>query len=1470
MPTLTTPIIGGATGSAVRTLHGELRTLGFEVRSNEARSDRFGDTTKKAVVDFQQKFGIEPTGAVDPATGALLVATAKFSTDGNTDELRDSLTEAVTDIPDSPVLAHWLARYQILAGNYDKARVALDILNNIPGAEGFSEPLTGILEGPSNVNLQPEVQHPGNFYTYQYSIFDLETVERFRWMLLDFSDAPAAATDTIPGTLFLKRDDGQPGSASSSDQPHHPDRMAPEPPTLRPLDGNTGEQVEQNAGSAGFQALSAFRHWHLGNQDMSRGLFSRAHKHYSACRNAAVRYFLYQYRGTDDGQHPATIRATSNHKAQLIYLLTDLRNTKSSREAFWTYFDNRNTALSLDELHRLTWIVPFEVLNSSQINRAELLNIFSLENNLPDNQLQKTIEVPLATLIYVLLPLAQAEALRQRGDFDNALSAVNNVALPLRIEIEGPVNPVNVGGNNALFAFSTFRTPIFSVQAPFTLANPHIEKPAALLLKAQILLAKADREYKARRLVNAKENYQQLIDLFNENEAYKLGIEAAVTTLQQDVAVSLGHNFHPLAIGDVASPAITKEQRREFELLGKKVSIPATEAETETLPGLDNRVAPHQPMLKFLATDGTTNPLIFSLIAEARSRLLQIENGFNYLGYSDDYIPPWRFQFLLGRARYFTDHAKNAQREYLNFLGNAEREELQEITASQTVELEKSNVRIETARVEQARLETEVAKLGKELAILVSENSNTRFNDYKKFDEYADDLLNNSDARLISSFLKPLSKVPLLHSAATAVGDFYSGGSVSGIHRKAVEGVQRELEKKNLGLAVPEAQKSADIAGAQLQTAQAALVISGLQRTASLLRHEFAIQSLNFLTNRTLNSETWYRLANMIRSVAETYMRYAIELSFLAEQAYEFEADKRINVIRFDYDISEEGKLLAADFLKQDLDTLEQDLIVTQRQRQQQVKYVLSLSREFPEALEALRENDSTIFTLRLEQLERRFPGLYNIRIGSLDVLPIALMDPLQFSLQVSYLGSSQVRLKAHPDTLEGENSPTLLNNTDEVDIDGGWLSDFSDQWPVKVQITGPETTVYSGLSQAEAQSVFPFISSGQRGAFESLGAAASWHIDMGMAENKVVPGSLADVLITFNVSGYFDPQLRRAVDVASQTDDVLTSWISARQSFPDEFYEFNQSGKLSWNVTREILSFDRSLGALRNMGLRFIPVPSNIHFSQIQSRYVVQFEVDPQGDIDILSEIPRITYLSDQLTLNTQVELEPGAEFLWDFGDGTELQQGAAQSHIYQQPGMYEVKLRVNRNNRLSEFNSRIAISELHSVVAPNTAFPQFSAQPGPDNQIRVDATTEGTNGLANTSFWKLGQENVVRGSSAAFDLKPGTYVMAFTAIRDLKAHIYSHQQFGTQQSFTLNGLRITSNREFELDGSETTVAPNELTGHFFSGVPLSPVDEWTVEVRLEDNSFLKGIGQNDIEKFEAGEIADAALILEYEVPAS
>ena len=279
------------------------------------------------------------------------------------------------------------------------------------------------------------------------------------------------------------------------------------------------------------------------------------------------------------------------------------------------------------------------------------------------------------------------------------------------------------------------------------------------------------------------------------------------------------------------------------------------------------------------------------------------------------------------------------------------------------------------------------------------------------------------------------------------------------------------------------------------------------------------------MRNQILNAEQWYRLAGAIRSVSDTYLRYAIEISFVTQQSYNFESDRRLDVIRFDYDLSDVGAMLAADFLLRDLDTLEQDLIVTQQTKRQQVRYVLSMAREFPEMLHGLGETGVTFFALRLEQLERHFPGLLNMRISSVTLQPVALMDPTLVSVELTQLGSGQIRLTAQPGT-----SP--LNSSDLPATDD-WLAAHGAAWPVKIHLSGPESALFSGLVRDEAGSLSA-ITANERRAFEGLPGASGWRIDLSAKENQIVPGTLADMVITFTLSGYYDPDLKNAVMTAA------------------------------------------------------------------------------------------------------------------------------------------------------------------------------------------------------------------------------------------------------------------------------------------------------------------------------------------------
>jgi hypothetical protein len=610
-------------------------------------------------------------------------------------------------------------------------------------------------------------------------------------------------------------------------------------------------------------------------------------------------------------------------------------------------------------------------------------------------------------------------------------------------------------------------------------------------------------------------------------------------------------------------------------------------------------------------------------------------------------------------------------------------------------------------------------------------------------------------------------------------------------------------------------------------------------------------------------------------------LRYSVELAFLAEQAYEFEADKRLNVIRFDYDLSEVGSFLAADFMRRDLDTLEQELVVTQRQLQQDVRYVLSMAREFPEALQDIRDHGKTTFSLRLEQLEKRFPGLYNLRIGTVDVLPVALMDSTRFSLELTHLGTSQVRLKAQPDTLPGTPSTSPLNINDLPVPSGGWLAELQETWPVKLRVTGPETAVYSGLTRQEASAVFAFATAGQRQAFKALGAASVWQVDFTARENQVVPDTLTDLLITLTLTGYHDPELRRAIDSAPRTATAATQFLSGRTIFPDALYEFNRSGRMTWNVNRNLLTLTDTLGAVRNVAVLLPPTPGRENFyGRITSHYEVRVRITSTGDMQVLSEVPQVTFIpggaANPLLLTAQATLPSGADLSWEFGDGSARQAGANQPHIYAKPGRYTINLRVVRNGHLSEFQAEVVVSRSHGnhLSPPVTASPTLTVETGagiPSGHTRVKGTVNTPAGDPVITTWRVGENGRQKGNSATFDLQPGDYTVFFTAVRVMKGRVYSTQRHLSEPLFDFNGLVLTSNRRFDLNGVEITGTGNNppantVATHLFTDGALSPVDEWTLELQLPDNPFLRSVSVTDVEQYDLAEIEDAVLALEYE----
>jgi hypothetical protein len=1454
MPPVTRVIAAGSAGVSVETikaLHTELAAIGLPVVGAEAgATPQFAEATSAQLKAFQERYKLPVNGNLDPTTGGILTLAAVVATESERSTLREKLKNAVNAVPSSPDYNYWLARFALMAGDYDTAARVSPRLVDLSGAAvnlGDGVFTTGDGAAPQ----APEVPFPENFYSYRYNVMSQADIEALR---------PSSGQSTSDRTFRIATRPSN-GTTDTFDPPHDPVIYDPPTPT------SPGTPRPQRLADSALAWLGAIEAWQFGNAEFARERYASAVDAYNRCQQAAISYFSifpdYDLQFT-----------TNTLPARIDELVWRLASDNQGWADVWNEINWRRQLLSLAELSQLDWtpITPRNVVyllleaNVAGNDQPTGLQLFPAHR-------KRLMDARLVAIAAVLVPLARGEANRLRRQY---VAAREDFSRVLRRNVPIP--------NDTTLTLTVM------------LACEFIEVPFARLLLIETILDQAEAQYKARLSVDDEPD-----DTMRTEELTQLGQIAQDFNLRQitgdagNVAKPLQHLVAALTYADAfdvmredGEYAVRTKQALDslhttltsmianadvssmaFRSIGQTITVPTVSSIGNTLPGLTAGTHPHEPYLHFHVSDGQLamrerNPRVYALLLQAQARLLQIWSGFNYLGYRDDYVPPWRFQYLLDRARYFSEHAKNAQRDYLNFLSNAESEEFKEMSIAQNVELEKANVRVETARVEQASLQVRAALDSAQLADLTAQDAAARASAYRSFDDQANALAGTGDlvAVLGAGGLVGGLVGDVVHVIGD-VADFFTGGAVAKELDRRIASLQRQYELYSLQLASRESQQAVLVSQAQLDVAKAGLVVAGLERQTALLRHEFALQNLQFMRNRILNTEQWYRMAGAIRSVGDTYLRYAIETSFLAQQAYDFEADRRLNVIRFDYDLSSVGAMLAADFLLRDLDTLEQDLIVSQQTRQQQVRYVLSMAREFPETLRSLAETGEVTFSMRLEQLERHFPGLVNMRISSVELQAVALMDPARVSVQLTRLGTGMVRLKAQPGT-----SPM---NGGDLPADSDWLPNVAADWPVKIHVSGPDTALFSGLSRQEAASL-GMITANERAAFEGLPGASSWRIDMSMKENQVVPGTLADMLISFALSGYYDSGLNDAVTTAasSQRPFATTSFISARRALPDSYYSLVHYGKLDWTLSERMLSLAGTPNELRNLAVVLPLVPNGLELGRCYCRYPVQLEVS-SGAVNVLTTLPQFTMTPTGLTLNCAFTGPAGTELTWDFDDGTPLMQGADVQHVYARPGRYEVVTRLAKDGKLVEYRSAAVVSANHPIVAPLIVTPTFSASAiSPDGTVALTVSTlpGATDVSIDCSAGKV--RAWADAGPITLNLKPGSHVIDFLAMRNLSARFYSKQRYLPASPVSLHRERVSTNRTFDPStGVSTTTSPNAFTMQLFenNNVTISPVDRWTLELPLAENPWFTTVSTADVAEFDGSELNDAIVGLEFMV---
>src|SRR5687767_8457458 len=171
MPIITAQLKPGNTGANVGELHTQLQSVGAVLAPGEQTASKFGPSTAAAVKAFREQYGMPAGDTVDLATGRVMHVASTFAGAGGRSVTRAAVREAAqASAADSsqPQELYWLARYAVLAGDYQLAHSITQLVPNHADVVGTIDPILAL---PDEQPLPPELAYPENFYTYRRNIY---------------------------------------------------------------------------------------------------------------------------------------------------------------------------------------------------------------------------------------------------------------------------------------------------------------------------------------------------------------------------------------------------------------------------------------------------------------------------------------------------------------------------------------------------------------------------------------------------------------------------------------------------------------------------------------------------------------------------------------------------------------------------------------------------------------------------------------------------------------------------------------------------------------------------------------------------------------------------------------------------------------------------------------------------------------------------------------------------------------------------------------------------------------------------------------------------------------------------------------------------------------------------------------------------------------------------------------------------
>ncbi len=535
------------------------------------------------------------------------------------------------------------------------------------------------------------------------------------------------------------------------------------------------------------------------------------------------------------------------------------------------------------------------------------------------------------------------------------------------------------------------------------------------------------------------------------------------------------------------------------------------------------------------------NEAIAAVIVEARQQLQKIAGGLDYWGFLTSTVPIWTFDYLQNVAANFTQLAIGAERDVINFWdragsGNLTRAQLQSSATMSAAEVQTARLQADASRAEAAAYAAGAALARKRAA-----NANTSVADY------------TAKSHLAISYQASSAQISggddgdpdrLNELADTLLGGTSirgSRGTIAAATQLAAAKANREYEIGALKRQAEEMALAGVQADREVVAANARVAVADSAVTLANLRAQAAAQLLDVFEAQFFTPEVWQRMGDTLYRLYRRYLDMAIRAARLMQQAYNFETDQSLGLIRGDYSTDEVKGLLGADTLMADIQTFTYDLITSQTSKPQPVRQTISLASRYPFAFETqFRTTGILEFETRIEDFDLVHPGAYAQRIEAIEVEFDGIVPATGISGTLSNAGVSLYRIPA-----------------------SSWVDRTTSGAKYRVQ---PEETLLLSDYAIRQDALLAPQSARMLRVFQGAGVASTWRLEVPRGSNDLDFGSLTDVRVTFYYEARFDPELREAVRAQLATRPGVHAKdlaLPLRWLYPDAYFLFQDTGGL-------------------------------------------------------------------------------------------------------------------------------------------------------------------------------------------------------------------------------------------------------------------------------------------------------------------